>query len=269
MSTPGQLYDALFAFESRVRRGKYPIHKRLRFAEPGIDHTYAWITEHHELPSTGTILDAGCGVAYGTLHLAMQSDAAVIGISVSDAEVRQSKKNVTDTGMDARVEIRHRSYDDVEEHAFDMVVAVESLKHSCDLGKSIGSLVRALKPKGRLVVIEDLYIGPEDHPSAVQVAADWLLLRNYREADYIDELHSGPTRVTDLTGRVRIPGHASLSATMLAINAWLAIAPRNRSAAMRAFRGGLHLQRLYAGGLMHYKSIEFTKQAPAKVPRSA
>lgn len=259
MTAPGQLYDALFAFESRFRRGKYPIHKRLRFDDASVKDTYEWVAQRFAVPASGVILDAGCGVAFGTLYLASQTGAAVVGISVSDAEVRQAARNVDTAGRGEQVSIRCQSYDDLGAGAFDMIVAIESLKHSPDLQRSLRSLVRALAPGGRMVIVEDLYTGGINHPSARQMAKDWLLAKNYREADYLDCLAAGKVRSFDLTKRVKVPGRLSSAAALLAVQAYLKAGSRKHRKALQAFRGGLHLQRLFAGGLMRYKAIEFVK----------
>ena len=87
MTAPGQLYDALFAFESRFRRGKYPIHKRLRFDDASVKDTYEWVAQRFAVPASGVILDAGCGVAFGTLYLASQTGAAVVAVHFRRAQV--------------------------------------------------------------------------------------------------------------------------------------------------------------------------------------
>ena len=264
MNSPGHLYDALFSLESRFRRGAYPIHKRLCFGDNKIDDIYDWIIKNSDVPENGVIMDAGCGVGFGALRLAACSNSAVVGISVSVAEITQATRNVKSAGHDDRVKIYRKSYDDLGKGTFDMVVAVESLKHSFDVKRSIQSLVRALKPGGRMVIVEDLFCGPKQYPSAGQMAKDWALTRTYREADYIDALGSGRTVITDLSSHVKISGRISIKVGLLAVQALLVIGPHKYSQAFRAFRGGLHLQRLYAGGLMQYKAIEFTKDATVK-----
>jgi hypothetical protein len=98
-----------------------------------------------------------------------------------------------------------------------------------------------------------------NHPSATQMAKDWRLAQIFREADYLDSLTTGKVRTFDLTKRVKVTGHASLAASMLGVQTFLKVGPRKYTEALRAFRGGLHLQRLFAGGLMRYKAIEFTR----------
>ena len=110
-----------------------------------------------------------------------------------------------------------------------------------------------------MLIVDDFFCGPQQHPSALQMAKDWALVRNYSEADYVDALHSGQTVVTDLTSQVKVSGRLSICAGLLVVRALLATTPRKHTQALQAFRGGLHLQRTYAEGLMHYKSIEFTK----------
>ena len=64
MTSPGQLYDALFSFESRFRAGAYPIHKRLCFDDRKTGDIYNWIIKNSDVPENGVIMDAGCGVGF-------------------------------------------------------------------------------------------------------------------------------------------------------------------------------------------------------------
>jgi cyclopropane fatty-acyl-phospholipid synthase-like methyltransferase len=152
----GHLYDALHAFESRHRNELYPVHKKLRFAEPETADIYDWIIARLDLPSGGEILDAGCGVGFGSLRLAQRSACRVTGISLSGNEIAGATAAVTRTGLHDRVRFLNLSFDHLPHGTYDLVVAVESLKHSADLGRSLRSILRSLKPGGQLVIIEDL-----------------------------------------------------------------------------------------------------------------
>ena len=87
-----QLYDSLHDFESRYRRGTaYPVHKRLRFDDRSITDVYDWIATAVPLPDSGDILDAGCGVGFGSIRMAEKCSSRVVGISLSSREIASAR----------------------------------------------------------------------------------------------------------------------------------------------------------------------------------
>jgi SAM-dependent methyltransferase len=259
------LYDALFALES-PRRGPraYPIHKRLRLdhdVAPDIDGVdiYDWIAERIDLQGTDRVLDAGCGVGFGSIRLAERGAAHVTGVTLSERELTRGRSAVAASSVSARVELRRASFDDVPEGAFDVVVAVESLKHSTDLRVTLEALVRSLAPGGRLLIVEDVLVGDAGSPSALRLTADWSLTKLYGEADYVEGLGEHGYRVVDLTAVVPLGNRVLLACKLAILGFVLALAGRERAAGLRAFRGGLHLERLYAAGAMRYMALLYRK----------
>ena len=141
------------------------------------------------------------------------------------------------------------------------MVAVESLKHSAGLSATLAALVDALAPGGRMVVVEDVLVGDGGCPSARRVVSDWSLTELHREADYVSGLGGSACRVVDLTPAVRLGHPAVLSAKLVALGLALTVARRERAAALRAFRGGVHLEKLYAAGAMRYEAFLHQKSA--------
>ena len=255
----GVLYDALSSFESRYRKGAYPIHKSLSFADSEMQDIYDWILWSTAIPHDGAILDAGCGVGFGTLRIARMTGARVTGISVSRDEIDRATDFGAASALNERVNFKRESYDHLGENEFDAVVAIESLKHSPDLRRSLTSIVRSAKPGGLVVIVEDLYSGSQSHPAARQMAQDWSLARVFTESDYLEILDRDSVRLEDLTSRMTIVGRTGI-ALRLASNRLLRLfAPRWQEPALVAFRGGVHLQELYRCGLMRYKAIVYAK----------
>lgn len=249
------LYDALSAFESCFRaRTAYPVHKTLRFEERPAFDVYDWIVDRFGPSNGGTVVDAGCGVGFGTLRIAERTTCRVTGISVSAREIELAREAARRRGVDGSLEFRCASFEALPATSYDLAVAVESLKHSLDLPRSIAALLRSLKPAGTLVIVEDLAVPGRASPYAGRITADWHLARLYGEADYLAALGS-ECRVEDLTAGVRPAGRLAVGARLAAIALVLPFVPRRAAEALRAFRGGLYLERLYAAGAMTYKAI--------------
>lgn len=250
------LYDALHAFEARRRGGSaYPVHKRLHAERLGRDDIYDWIVEQVEPTGIGHVLDAGCGVGYGSIRLAQRLGCRVTGVSLSEREIANASAAALAAGLGDRTEFSRTSFDDLPRAAYDLIVAVESLKHSGDLARSVGAMLAALTPRGVLVVVDDCYAGTGSAAAERQLVADWELERLYSEADFLAPLAAVPHRVVDLSHGVRRSAAWAIAVRLLGVELALPFAVEQTGRALRAFRGGLRLEQLYAGGAMSYKAI--------------
>lgn len=256
----GALYDALLTFEAKRRgAGAYPVHKRLRLAESHEGDVYDWLADRLALASTDRVLDVGCGVGFGTIRLAERGVAQAVGITISPAEMARASRTAAESPRASAIEFRAASFDRLPPESFDVIVAVESLKHSSDITATLREMRAALVPGGRLAIVEDLFTGDPTHPSARRVVSDWLLPRLLGADDYLCVLGPERSDVVDLTAGVAHGGRVRLALQLSAVNLALALSTGQRAAALRAFRGGLHLERLYAVGAMRYAAIFFTK----------
>lgn len=250
------LYDALHAFEGPRRGGRpYPVHKTLRADRLGRDDIYDWILERVEPAGIRQVLDAGCGVGYGAIRIAQRLGCRVTGISVSECEVANASAAASRLGLGERVEFHRTSFDDLRPARYDLIVAVESLKHSRDLAHSSKVLLGALTPNGVLVVVDDCYDGRERGVVARQLMADWELTRLYTERDFVAPLAAAQCSVVDLSDGVLRKGRWAIAVRLLGIGLLRSFAGARVDRALRAFRGGLRLEQLYADGAMTYKAI--------------
>lgn len=258
------LYDALHMHQARYRAGSvYPVHKKLRFDEPSIMDVYDWIIAEVGLPERGSILDAGCGVGFGTIRLAENCSSKVEGISISPREIETATKYARNSTSRGRLAFREASFDDLPSNAYDLIVAVESLKHSVDLGITLQSLCEALRPGGLIVIIDDFYTGSDDDVNALQAVRYWGLTRLYSEPDYRTRIGAVPCQVVDLNNYVRIPGLA-LRATRKVRQFFVKwFAKAIDPLVVAAFAGGIHLQNLYDTGYMRYQALIVTAPSDA------
>jgi SAM-dependent methyltransferase len=254
-TTVGALYDALNDFEARFRESfVYPMHKQLRFPGTAPLNVYDWITGEIAVPGSGRILDAGCGVGFGCLRLAERTSCTITGISLSEREITHARAAIHDAGLEDRVRVEARSFDELPVATYRLVVAVESLKHSRNLARTLGSIRKSLQSGGQLVIVDDL-VAADAGRDARSMAADWDLAHAYTEADYLDALAPLDCRVIDLTGFAAVTGTIARAAQRAAIGLTLPFTAARTTAALRAFRGGLYLQTLYARRLAAYKAI--------------
>jgi SAM-dependent methyltransferase len=179
----------------------------------------------------------------------------VTGISVSEREVASARRAAIDAKLGDRVEFSCASFDDLPRATYDLIVAVESLKHSSDLPRSVRSMLGALKRGGTLVVVDDCYDGRGSGAVERQLIADWELTKLYGEPDFVAPLGAVPRRVVDLSEGVRRRGRLSIALRLLGVELARLFVGERVDRALRAFRGGLRLEQLYGDGAMTYKAI--------------
>ena len=138
---------------------------------------------------------------------------------------------------------------------------MESLKHSTDLERSLQRLLRSLKSGGTLAIVEDLFFGDECLPAARELKRHWMLARLYREPDYLAAL-GYPCTVIDLSDRVLKISPVRAALRLAALKLCVSLRHSHRLA-LRAFVGGVQLDRLYACGAMRYKAIFCTREEAA------
>ncbi len=252
----GDLYDALQEFEGRRRGdGAYPVHKQIAISGIRQQDIYDWIADRLELRSTDRVLDVGCGVGFGTIRLAERGVARATGLTISRRELERATLAASRSRHANALDFLEGSFDRLPRGRFDVIVAVESLKHSEDLARTLDGLREALAPGGRLVVVEDVFDGDASSASARVVVKDWLLKALYRQADYIEAMSPAVCHAVDLTAGVRHSGPLALAAKLAGLAVALPYHGASRATALRALRGGLHHERLYATGDMRYLAM--------------
>jgi SAM-dependent methyltransferase len=95
------------------------------------------------------VLDAGCGVGYGTAYLA-EVATRVVGVDVSEEAIAYARARY------ARPNVEFRRGDvlelDLPDASFDVVCSFETIEHLSDRERYLGHLVRVLRKAGLLVV---------------------------------------------------------------------------------------------------------------------
>ncbi|MEM1437721.1 MAG: class I SAM-dependent methyltransferase [Pseudomonadota bacterium] len=250
------VYDRLIRFESRRHGSPYPIHKRLSL--PDATDVYALIAQGLELKPGSNILDAGCGTGYGSRILATATGCHTHGISVSADEVEFARKHAAQREVAKQLSFSETSFDCVAEAQYDLVVAVESVKHSPRLPDTISTLLAALRPGGRLIIVDDVLTGRPDGTMLQRLQAAWALTRVYSEADFTPPIAATAPHILDLTPHVRARGGAALWLRRQALKAARRLRPGKHDV-FEIFQAGLDLEMLYRQRFMRYLMMSWHK----------
>ena len=168
-----ELYDQLGRFESRISgKESYSIHKKLVFKEKLYNDLNDWLLEKIELENNMRVLDAGCGVGKTLFMLSDKYGIEGLGISLSPVEIELAnafkKRNVVQN-----LNFKVASFDDKLPIKFDVIIAIESLKHSADYKKSIKNLADSLKSNGEFWLIEDIRISESQQLLKADKFSEW------------------------------------------------------------------------------------------------
>ena len=94
------------------------------------------------------VLDAGCGVGWGSELLRRAGAASVVGVDISDAALADARSRAPECEF-VPGDLQKLPFPDAE---FDVVVCMEALEHTEDTGGTLDELARVLRPGGVLLV---------------------------------------------------------------------------------------------------------------------
>lgn len=107
------------------------------------------------LPTAGSVLDVGCGGGHAAVALAeKRRDLQVTGLDLNPGQVGRARKRAARAGVDARFVQGSALELPFDDATFDGVYSVASIKHWPDPALGVREMARALRPGGRLVVVE-------------------------------------------------------------------------------------------------------------------
>ncbi len=258
------LYDQLVQFESAQRADTaYPIHKKLNFSLAEKSQSFQditdWLAHHIEIPDYAHILDAGCGVGYTLLSLCQNTNRTGIGISLSPEEISRANAAAKSKQLAQRCNFKVHSFNQPLAAKFDLIIAIESLKHSVDLKQTLKTLTQSLKPEGQLVIVEDFLTNKAISLSLKKRFEDyWHLQDTYTFAFYEKELNKHKLMITnrhDLTPLVTQKNSFKVISKYYALR-MLSILPHNRTKELsRIFGGGFLMDYFYAKGNLTYELL--------------
>ena len=254
------IYDTLFTTESKLKKQQtYPIHKRLNAERLQYTDIYEWLSAELNFMENASVLDAGCGVGYGSLLLAKQHSISITGISLSKLEVEQASQVTIHQNLTDKAQFELKSFDEVPPNSFDLIIAVESVKHSFQLAHTLTVLKAALKEHGKLVIVEDFYKKNTPSTAAKNYISDWHLVDAFRLEDYHQTLPPAQCTLTDLTSSMFPKRKWNIQLKLALANILHATQRTEKAALSQIFRGGFYLDQLYAEGLMTYQVLTYQK----------
>ncbi len=109
---------------------------------------YLWASD---LVPGKRVLDAGCGVAYGSAMMAEAGADSVVGVDVAESVVEASRSHVPEAVTLQCADLRSLPCDD---GSFDVAVCFEVIEHVEEQERTIEELRRVLAPGAPLVVFE-------------------------------------------------------------------------------------------------------------------
>jgi len=176
-------YDRHTASFVRFGQGRASIHRAVW--APGthtqnqafhyVDDQIAALVRGIDTPlSSAHIVDLGCGVGASLCYLAERLPIRGTGITLSHAQAVIGREVITAAGLSERVECVEGDYNDLPPtlKTADLAYAIESFVHGPVPERFFEQSHRLLKPRGLLVICDDLRAG-ESSPAPLRVVEEF------------------------------------------------------------------------------------------------
>lgn len=102
------------------------------------------------------VLDAGCGVGGTAMHIAKQTGARVMGITLDPGQIRKARGYARDHHVSHLVDFEVMDFCALTfpKASFDLVYAIESIVHAKNKLLFLNEAYRVLKPGGSLIIAD-------------------------------------------------------------------------------------------------------------------
>jgi cyclopropane fatty-acyl-phospholipid synthase-like methyltransferase len=216
------------------------------------------------------VLDLGCGVGGGAMYLVEQSPGPVFatGVTLSPTQVRLAREEARARGLSGACSFRLGSFLDLPRlPTADLAYAIEAFVLASDPARFFEEAAAALRPGGRLVIIDDM-LEPSADGAGDERARRWV--RTFQDGWQASGLRSADTvrslaraagfvcrRDRDLTPALH------LDRLRDRLIAWGVVPLRPllwRWAYFRGLIGGHALQQCLKRGLIRYRCLVFERR---------
>lgn len=180
-------------------------------------HTSATIEAEHQtryqwacaLAAGRTVLDAGCGVGWGSALLLEAGAASVTGLDLSELALESARERTAGRATLVRGDLQAPPFKD---DSFDLVVCFEAIEHVEDPEQALDELRRVLRPDGILLISSpNRGVYPTGNPFHLheytsQELEDTLRNRFANVVPYRQQTHVGSLLVADADFAITDPG---------------------------------------------------------------
>jgi len=262
-----EIYNRLHNFESKSKKTKgenrlYPVHKKLLFSEEKYTDISDWIIENLKIKETDHVLDAGCGVGYVLTKICNNFNCSGLGISLSEKEIEYATKISVDTGKKKRLSFQQKSFDDKFDDKFDVIIAIESIKHSDSIQETIENFAAHLNPGGRIFILDDFATNTRFRFLKKQVQKYWAVDSFYTLNSVEKKLNELklPCEIVNFTPNVTYSKKRFTAAKLVLLFPVLFLAKLFPVFKIYSiYVAGFCLERLYKKQALEYKAIIATK----------
>ena len=225
---------------------------------PGLD---SWLRAFIGGVEGARVVDVGCGFGATALRAVDAGASRCSGFTPSAYMVACARRVAAARGVGARCQFEVAKIGQPLPPA-DVVIAVESMGHTCDLRSALSSVAAACREgrSGRFLWLEDLLAEPAaEDPDVRALGRAWSspALRSIAEAD--DALSSAGLAVIrsyDLSEQVVTRDIVSVDRSRRALSLLRKVTPVPVvRRVLAAFLGGAFLERLYARRMVRYRLV--------------
>jgi SAM-dependent methyltransferase len=273
--TIGRYYDWLSRYQSLVTRlghrggfDSLTVHRLLTSDRAGVapaDVVHDRVVSALVRLDRPRVIDAGCGFGGTIFYLHARLGGQYDGVTLSRVQSTRASREALRRGLVDACRFHVRSYDsdllDLVPQGADVIVAIESLAHAPDPVRSIASLARALRPNGRLAIVDDVPRDElaDDDSDFVAFRAGWTCPRIACDRTLHAGLEASALSVEceeDLTPLVSLRPGGELERLVRSNRRWrkaLALTPAR--SLIDSLHGGLMLERLYQRRVVRYRFV--------------
>jgi tocopherol O-methyltransferase len=144
------------------------------------------------------VLDVGCGHGGTAVFLAKRFGCCVTGLTISPRQAQLARRTAQVAGIaeHVRIEVADATAHTFPANAFEVVWTMESSEHFPDKAAYFGSVARALKPGGKLLLAA--WTGSMHDPAVRRVAEIYLCPGLQTAGDYCTQIAAAGLRVLSL-----------------------------------------------------------------------